>query len=960
MKIQKISDEHFESTYWPTDRVDDAYPADDIDFDPRGAYSLYNWELFFHTPLFIAAQLSRNQKFEDAQKWFHFIFDPTRSEGVVPQRFWKTKPFYNYQKENYLEELQKCLNGEYGDLEYLVKQWQQNPFQPHLIARFRVVAYMKNVVMKYLDNLIAWGDMLFRRDSIESINEATQLYVLAAQILGKRPVCIESKDREPKTFAQLKSGENILEKVEVMFPAVSEKNKYSPPSKSIDILHSLLYFCLPENENLLGYWDTVADRLYKIRNCMNIEGVVRQLALFEPPIDPALLVKAAAAGVDIGSVLSDMKAPLPHYRFQHLLSKAVELCADVKTLGNSLLSALEKKDAEEMALLRSGHEIKIHEAMRAIKEKNIEEAETAIESLNKTKELAQIRHQYYTGREYMNSNEKLHLDKLESALVFQGIGQGLELLAGVLALIPQFKVGVAGAFGSPQVGVEIGGVQMSTAIQVASRVMSFISNIKNFEATKASIKGGYDRRQDDWGLQESLAAKEIEQIDIQIASAEIRKAIAEKDLQNQELQIENSKEVLDTMKNKYTNKQLYSWMTGQISGIYFQAYKMAYDMAKRAEKVFRFELGLTDSDYIQFGYWDSLKKGLLAGEKLHNDLKSLDIAFIEQNKREYEIGKHISMAMLNPLALVQLKEQGSCEVDIPEILFDLDYPGQYMRRIKSVSLTIPCVSGPYASVSCKLTLLQNRIRASVDTSSGYAYEGISDTRFIHNIIGIQSIAASSAQNDDGLFELNFRDERYLPFEGGGAVSTWRLELPSDFRAFDYNSISDVIIHMNYTAREGGDLLKTAVSGEMTDAVNNMLKDFEGNGTELLRVFSLKHEFSNDWHQLFSGPEQVATLKIETRHFPYIFHDWDLDLSGVTVFLQPKEGSVIDTGGLTFSIKGKAAGAWTDSVHGNLKEAEVALTGDPLGDWAVQAGGSGLDSGVLDNIYLLLRYTIKAS
>ena len=30
---------------------------------------------------------------------------------------------------------------------------------------------------------------------------------------------------------------------------------------------------------------------------MNIEGVVRQLPLFEPPIDPALLVAAGAAGV---------------------------------------------------------------------------------------------------------------------------------------------------------------------------------------------------------------------------------------------------------------------------------------------------------------------------------------------------------------------------------------------------------------------------------------------------------------------------------------------------------------------------------------------------------------------------------------------------------------------------------------------------------------------------------------
>jgi hypothetical protein len=27
-----------------------------------------------------------------------------------------------------------------------------------------------------------------------------------------------------------------------------------------------------------------------------------------------------------------------------------------------------------------------------------------------------------------------------------------------------------------------------------------------------------------------------------------------------------------------------------------------------------------------------------------------------------------------------------------------------------------------------------------------------------------------------MFELNFRDERYLPFEGAGAISTWQLEL----------------------------------------------------------------------------------------------------------------------------------------------------------------------------------------
>jgi hypothetical protein len=35
------------------------------------------------------------------------------------------------------------------------------------------------------------------------------------------------------------------------------------------------YFCIPQNDKMLGYWDTVADRLYNIRHCMNIKGVRR-------------------------------------------------------------------------------------------------------------------------------------------------------------------------------------------------------------------------------------------------------------------------------------------------------------------------------------------------------------------------------------------------------------------------------------------------------------------------------------------------------------------------------------------------------------------------------------------------------------------------------------------------------------------------------------------------------------
>ena len=60
-----------------------------------------------------------------------------------------------------------------------------------------MVAYQYYVVMKYLDNLIAWGDYLFRQDSMESINEATQLYVLAAELLGPRPMKVAPQTEPP-------------------------------------------------------------------------------------------------------------------------------------------------------------------------------------------------------------------------------------------------------------------------------------------------------------------------------------------------------------------------------------------------------------------------------------------------------------------------------------------------------------------------------------------------------------------------------------------------------------------------------------------------------------------------------------------------------------------------------------------------------------------------------------------
>jgi hypothetical protein len=333
---------------------------------PDAAYAIYNWELFFHVPLMIATRLSANQRFADAQRWFHYIFHPTGvSSGEVPQAYWRTMPFYGRAASDYEQQsvanLEQLAAGNDPGLQTAVSVWRDNPFNPFAVARLRTTAFQKTVVMKYLDNLIAWGDQLFRTDTIESINEATQLYVLAAAILGDRPdVITRTSAPAVQTFNSLTPLgllSSALAQIELLIPdsggASSEDgtNVVDPPKTP--------YFCVQANDRVLGYWDTVGDRLFKIRHCMNIEGQVQQLPRFEPPIDPALLVRARAAGLSLADVLNDVTASLPNYRFSVMLQKAGELASEVRNLGAALLSVLEKKDAEGLATLRSGQELQL-------------------------------------------------------------------------------------------------------------------------------------------------------------------------------------------------------------------------------------------------------------------------------------------------------------------------------------------------------------------------------------------------------------------------------------------------------------------------------------------------------------------------------------------------------------------------------------------------------------------------
>lgn len=940
----------------PADFATRTYYKENVCFDVYGANSIYNWELFYHAPLYIATRLSKNGQYEQAMKWFHYIFDPTTDAlpGVgesETSRYWKVLPFKTTPADS-LESWFRSLtpNNDPEVENATIAEWRDNPFDPHLVAANRPLAYMKHVVVKYVENLLAWGDSLFRQDTMESVNESLQIYVIANHILGARPEFVpERGEIKAESYSSLEAKwddfSNALVELENIFPYSSETS-VSGSTNGTNLLGvgPGLYFCIPPNEKLMEYWDTVADRLYKIRHCQNIDGVFRKLALFAPPIDPAALVQAASQGLSLGSILADLSSPPPIYRFTYLVAKANEFCADVKGLGIALLAALEKKDAEELARLRATHESQLLDLMTAVKERQVLEAKNAQQQVEKAREAASLKLQHFLAllgndtvtipaspsiSANLTADSSLPADTVIPAIataadtslvesgeagvkvipreqqelllnlggqIFHQIATLGESIGGTMNFIPNFSAEIE-PFGCGA-SISYGGSNIAGGISGLSKIPAGISDLLNFGASMAGKMASYIRREQEWTYQANLAAKEIVQIDKQLTSAQIRVQIAEKELAYHQKAIDNAAEVEQFLDGKFTNQELYQWMKEQLFAVYKQSYNLSYDMAKKAEKAYKYELGAENTSFIQYGYWDNQKQGLLAGDKLQLALRQLEQSYLGENRRELELSKSVSLARLNPLALIELRETGRCYVRLPEELFDLDFQGHYFRRIRNVRLSIPCIAGPYTSVNCTLRLLNNTLRSNTSMNSSGTYEHendegawIDDDRFRVNYVPVTAIATSQAQADPGLFEFNFRDERYLPFEYAGAISEWQIELTTDeeLRHFDYSTISDVILHIGYTAREDAGLFK--------DKAVTYTKDFIANAAELSeqplkQLFSLKHDFPSEWyrflHPAVEGGEQLLTFTPARARFPFFAQQRIPTVMRIDVFVRSTE------------------------------------------------------------------------
>ncbi|KAI0454544.1 hypothetical protein F5B21DRAFT_524574 [Xylaria acuta] len=847
------------------------------------SYSQYTWELGVHTVSMLMETLQSTQQFDLALQIARLTFDPS-IHGTGTNRCWKFAPFKDTDRIGVMpvKELLKTLRSSESGVKTMtdvaIYNWRQRPFDPHTIARGRPVAYMKRIIMKYITILIDSGDVYFRQNTLESIPLALQRYIEASHLFGPRATRVPKLGtRAPKSYIGLKrlldtfSNASIDMELEFPFSVIAGAGSASGDTSPLAGILNTTYFCVPQNPKLVELIGRIDDRLFKIRNGRDINGNVQKLALFEPPMDPgALVASAARGGLSASFLMADADSPMPNYRFQYLLQRAMELCNEIKSIEAGFLAAKEKKDSEAFSLLKAQQDIALQNALAESKNLQRDEAVISLAAQEEIRKSHEGRLRFYmalagegqkvpgydeewvdiqqsygrvTGCDLrMNIHEKEEMEKSNSSADRALYASSLEGAGSILRLLPQVTVHTSPFGVGP--ALKIDSYNVADSLKGASTVVQLLSQIAGNEAAQAGRKAQMVRQLQERRFQANQAGRDIKSTDKQIAASKARIQITEADIKQQALSIKHTTESDQWLRSKYTNEELYAWMENSIRSTAYETYKLAAQFARQVEKTYLFENNSLASSRLlrPAGYWDSGRNGLGAAQALYLDLKKMEAAYIQNPAYNFEIAKSISLRQIKPMALLELRETGTCTFTIPEILFDMDFSGHYMRRIKSVSVTVPCVFGPHTNLNCTLTLMSHKYRVSPQASVGdYSEREDRDERFRDDPIPVKSVAISSGQQDSGMFELNFRDERYLPFEGAGVISEWRMELPTVMRQFDYDSIADVVMHVRYTSRADVSLKPAA------EDVVKKLVEASSDGRSFFAYFDLVNDFPSEWY-----------------------------------------------------------------------------------------------------------------
>ena len=753
----------------------------------EGGVGLYTWELFFHAPFLIANRLLAEQRFDEADRWFRRLFDPAgyRNAAGVLQMI-SGKPRYCN-----VRPLQEDLT--WGPSSPV------DTDDPDVIATADPMNYKLAVFLRELELLAARGDQLYRQQTRDSLSEAKMWYVQALQLLGKRPELPLALAWNAPTLEAASSASNL--RLLELEQWVEEESALLPPASTRQIMVANGPFRPPVDSAVLAYWDRFEGRLYNLRRHLSIDGQPLALELFETPVDPKALQLARLAGDGAGGMQAGGAPVLWPQRFMVLLERARNAVQQVIQFGANLQGVLERRDADALNVLQQTQQGGLLALMGEAHGANLAALRHTLSGLQGTQAATLARQQHYDVlfSENISASEQRAMDLRSEAVFLETTSGVLRLTAGGLNLLPNVA-GMAVGWG------EVGGL-----VDAFSDVLRLTSNAKQGEAVKLDSSEQYRRRLQEWDLQRDQARREGELITTQIAALNEQIAMAEKQRQQTEMEKAYNDAVLEVLNTRFTGQALFNWQAARMSTLYYQLYDTVSSLCTQAQTSLRWETQDT-RNYLRPGNWSDLYQGLLAGESQLLSLQQMEAAYLSWDQRALQVRKTASLRTLDPqlidtirqlvtpdsLAVVdRIKTELPVEAVVDSdnnlvVTFKLqslsildDYPASLnlgsRRLIKSLSISLPALLGPYENVQAVL-----RYNSAHQLASGCS-----------------AVALSHGLDDSGQFMLDFNDGQYLPFEG----------LPVDQGEFSLVfpharggqqamllSLNDIILHVSYTIR----------------------------------------------------------------------------------------------------------------------------------------------------------------
>lgn len=616
-----------------------------------------------------------------------------------------------------------------------------------------------------------------------------------------------------------------------------------------------------------------AVNLAKIRRGRNIAGMLRQLQTFQ----------ANALAIE-GMVLVQ---PTP-YRYTTLIERAKQLIALTQQLESSYLAALEKTDAEAYNILKARQDLGLTQATVKLQDLRAVEAQDgiALASLQQQKSQLQVDHYSDLIEGDLSQLEKQSLFLQETELGLQVAAGGLYATSGMLQ-----------AFGIESI-FDMGGTAASSFAQSLSSFAAAAGTGSAIASTLAS----YERRKEGWEFEQALAQRDVLIGQQQVLTARDHQNVAQQEQVIAQIQADHAQAVVDFLANKFTNVELYEWMSGILGRVYSYFLQQATATARLAQDQLAFERQEKSMAVIQADYWRTPsesgtgdganptvdRRGLTGSARLLQDIYQLDQYAFETNKRKLQLTKTISLARLAPFEFQRFRETGVLPFGTPMQLFDQDFPGHLLRLIRrvrtSVVALIPPAQGIHATLS---TTGVSRVTIG-DSASGFQ-----DVVVRHDP---ELVALSSPQNASGLFEMDVQSELMLPFEGMGVDAAWEFQMPKAANRFDYKTIADVLITIEYTALHNYDYRQ--------QVIRQLNRKAGGD-----RSFSFRQEFADAWYDLHN-PDQTATPM--TVQFTTLSQDFppnidDLAIAHVVLYVAQGGGQPFNLP-LTVTLNFRAEGA----------------------------------------------------